>query len=295
MKKQLLRRWQFKVLILGIGLGGVILDRLGLYGRAWTNICESITISIIFALLIFAIEAIYSLNEEIEAAREINARLNQSMENLASSTLTHSRETQIKQLIAENKGNIGKILQELHKDVKEILHPINDGFKVVNHSFSLSTYSEFWSLLIEEQTEREKRKLPPLNVIVVHRCAIQIWLDASMQSVLDLQFNFVFHGGKVSRILCGRGPKPSSDYCQVAEAMKEHRIDVFYYNLDKKEPHFRCGFLFVKENKEAIIWKDDHDGTISEAKYIASPVHEGMDFSKVWESLRDHSISFPHG
>jgi hypothetical protein len=186
----------------------------------------------------------------------------------------------------------GKLLGDLRKELDETIKMDTDRFIVEHRHLAIASYDSFWKLLVDH---REKTK-NPLKVQAIHSCEIDIWVDHSLtQSLLSRQKQFCDLGGKVSRILCGKGNFSDSTMKKAAKGMLEAGIEVFYYNLhDGKviDHNFSWDFMRVEETGHAVIWDsfaNRPNGVIDEAIYCRNSEYKGQDLAILWSALRSYS------
>jgi hypothetical protein len=128
--------------------------------------------------------------------------------------------------------------------IENCIKPLPDGFKLKGDVLPLASYVDFWRFLVKEQTQinhsnRQHISPPPhsLKAIAIHSCSFDIWLNHPLTEVLyRLQQSFIEAGGSIIRILCSEDDIPNNDVISTCQRMKEHKIDVWYYNIN-------CSFL----------------------------------------------------
>ena len=203
--------------------------------------------------------------------------------------------TEIHEFLSNDRGIIGKLLESTHEELSKAIKVDEHGFVLLNPALAIYSYVKFWELLVEEQ---RSRRLKPLNLEVIHSCEIDIWTDHPLtERLIDRQKKFRELGGVITRILCGRGGKPSPAFVKAYKNMLRANIDVRYYNYEDGviDHTFAWDFLRVRETGHAVIWASFARGeVIEEAIYTNAPRYKGKHLAKMFKDILDHSNPFPN-
>ncbi|MFO0885459.1 MAG: hypothetical protein U0894_14940 [Pirellulales bacterium] len=136
------------------------------------------------------------------------------------------------------------------------------GFEVTGEEWSLSGYQRVWEQLVEFQKRIQSENSGRCIVArITHSNDIDIWNEngkagaSRAESLLDLQENFIKHGGVIVRLLLYQGEQPGEIYESVAKRMQsigiesrlcelksddEARFDFLWACLDEKNDEMHC-------------------------------------------------------
>lgn len=259
-----------------IGLFGI------LYGTLYhiKKIPDELNAALIFTLLLFLIE------QFVETRHELSANLSRV-----------DGDAEINEFLAEDHGLFNDLLANLHGELSRTIRVQKNGFTFASPAVAIYSYATFWELLTEAQRVRGPSR--PLTLEAIHSCEMDIWQDHPLaQRLYDRQREFHKLGGKVTRILCGRGQEPTVAFRNAYRKMREANIEVRYYNIqDHVVKHsFGWDFLRVRETHQLVIWDSfatGPGGVICEAVYLDSPVYKGSDIETLWNDILAHSAPFP--
>lgn len=245
-----------------------------------------------------------SIKTLIQRADELDESIVQMKKN------RHSFETrEIGQFVRQHHQEaIGELLRRWHEELEDALSlSLNHRrFTVKEEMQALRSYQIFWQLLVTEQqnlaaeqqnlvSEQQDKKgaKKSLNVLIVHSSSLKIWNDYAIgKLVLGSQRQFFGNGGKSTRILCGQGKIPNSDFIKTAKEMQAHNIEVFYHDIETSKTgfNFRWDFLYVKETKTAVIWKSFGPGaSITGSTYQIGESFDGYKLEDLWNIIRNDS------
>jgi hypothetical protein len=233
----------------------------------------SVHVGVILALLGFIVEKVWDRGQtsSVEVQRS----------KLASFARTHK--LILGEFITEFAINLDNTIM-LEADRVTVNHPL----------LAIASYDDFWKRLVEHQ----KKSRAFLTIQAIHSCEMDIWVDHPLtKSLLESQKQFCKNGGRICRILCGRGAHPSKSIQRAAELMLEAGIEVYYYNLlDGKvvEHNFAWDFMRIEETGHAVIW-DSFAGlphsVINEAVYCRYSEYKGHNLAALWMNIRAHSVA----
>jgi hypothetical protein len=129
---------------------------------------------------------------------------------------------------------------------------------------------------------------------------MNVWIPGQntfAEKLIRYQEQFCHHGGKVTRVLCGRGEKPDSDTVAAYQAMKSAGITVKYYDISKNlvDHEFVWDFLRIRETGDVVIWNSFSRGPgriIGQAVYTRSSIHDDKELDKLWNEIIQYSVDF---
>jgi hypothetical protein len=199
--------------------------------------------------------------------------------------------------IPRGRGIFAALLKKVHEDISNTIRPHDDGFTVANPAEAIASYAKFWELLNDEQ-QKLKRSSQSRTVFAIHSCEVDIWVDHALsRRLLDLQEEFHGLGGKITRVLCGRGKEPDEKFCRACANMRASGIHVKYFNTDSNLVDHTWGwdFLYISETGQSVVWSAfaRAGGVIAEATYINTPVYNTVQLADLWGRILSHATDFP--
>lgn len=255
-----------------IVLVGVILGLL--QGFGFINI--EVIFGIIAALMLLMVELMFEIKYDLQSKS--------------------FGQSEFERFATKNRTLLGVLARSSYREIQNALQVVDGGFFVQHKDLAISSYYEFWKLLVLEQRKASTK----LNVKVVHSCGIDIWLNHPLtKPLLDIQEEFIDLEGSICRILCGKANAPNSDIQEAAEEMKNAKIDVRYYPLNSNavvDHNFAWDFLLVPEKNLAAIWDSfahAPGGVIDKAVYNLDGEYRSKILADLWNVIHKASFDFP--
>ncbi len=192
---------------------------------------------------------------------------------------------------AGEKSITGDICSRLTKKLSSALDFSEDGthLYVKDRNWALETYGFFWENLLEKQVYMQKENsASSLHCLAFHSSDLNIWLEEKGEDFLSYQKKFINAGGTVERILCDNGQNPNL-LDTVINKMKECGVQVYYYDVKKRNHDFTWDFLIV--DNQAVMWTD-FIAQLHQPKtavYTNDGKYEGEDLIERWRRFRDKS------
>jgi hypothetical protein len=191
---------------------------------------------------------------------------------------------------------------------EKILVSRDEGFQIRYTLTPISSYNDFWLTLVDTQRSRGRDK--PIKVFAMHANDFSIWDNHPLTArLLRLHENFHSGGGQVTRIICRRGETDRATV-KICERMRQHNVEVHYYDIDKHavEFHFGWDFLYVEglQALTSVIWDSSREQAgqeIDSAIYLNSFYHSDghntnrpLNLVELWNAIKLEAEEFkPQG
>ena len=182
---------------------------------------------------------------------------------------------------------ICKSLGQTLNDFGRSFH-VNDerhGVTISGKYYSLTTYNNFWRLLIEEQEARARSEQPPLVVRITHVTSIDLWVGTDAADRLNAQLRFKQVGGKIVRIIMRARTSniDTSVYRNVVEDMRaRYKITTSFTERDLISD--LEDYLFIEDLGVSLWWRSTPSMELERCVLTADP-HLLKKAKDDWQSL----------
>lgn len=174
----------------------------------------------------------------------------------------------------------------------------SDGYAVEGEQGALTSYEEFWRLLVDKQKKLGFSDAKRLIARITHSNDISLWSlrdRNNAHTLRQLQENFIKAGGIIVRIFIHAAEEPTEEYRQVMDWMEEIGVDARY--VSSNHPNiaidFRYDFLLVRndvENEHYVAkWYTGSHGMLLDKCEISDVIDD--DVLARWNALVHASIA----
>jgi hypothetical protein len=138
--------------------------------------------------------------------------------------------------------------QNCYLDYSSKFEPHDHGFDVRGEEWSLSAYQRVWEQLVEDQKLRHDQKRSQIVVRATHSNDIAIWGDKAEQ-LLNLQKDFIDHGGVVVRLLIHQDETGLEQYENIQKRMSDRQVEARLCRLMRTD-EVSYDFLWACDNEK---------------------------------------------